>query len=91
MAAWRFSGEGVQECDLVLQATARYATEFLVEEASELRPIVRVEAQRSWPSTALAWALYGDPARAQELVERNRVGTPLFLPATIEALSPDLA
>ena len=38
---------------------------------------------------ALAWALYGDPSRAAELVERNRVGTSLFMPAAIDALSPD--
>lgn len=74
----------------ILATTARQATEFLVAEASELRPVVRVEALRSWPSTALAWSLYGDPARALELCERNRIGTPLFLPPVVEALSPDV-
>lgn len=73
----------------LLSEAARQATEFLVAEASELKPVVQVEAQRSFPSSALAWSLYGDPARATELVSRNRVGTPLFMPPVIEALSPD--
>lgn len=74
----------------ILSEAANQATEFLIAEASELRPVVRVEAMRSWPSTSLAWSLYGDPARAQELVDRNRCGTPLFMPSVIEALSPDV-
>ena len=40
------------------------------------------------PSTALAYALYGDPARGAELAARNAAGCPLFLGPTIEALSP---
>jgi hypothetical protein len=74
----------------ILAEASRQAIAFLVEEASELRPIVRVEAVRSWPSTALAWSLYGDPRRAEELVARNKTGTPLFMPPVIEALSPDV-
>ena len=55
------------------------------------QPVVRVEASRSFPSTALAWSLYGDPTRAEELVRRARCGTPLFMPATFEAVSPQSA
>jgi hypothetical protein len=73
----------------ILMRVARHATDKLVAEATDLRPVVRVEATRSWPSTALAWALYGDPARAPELVARNNCGTPLFMPSVIEALSPE--
>jgi prophage DNA circulation protein len=56
--------------------------------AADRAPVVRVEAGISMPSTVLAHRLYGDATRAGELVERNRVATPVFMPATIEALSP---
>lgn len=72
----------------VLSAAARECSAFLVRNAADLQPIVSVDAMRSYPSTAVAWALYGDPQRAGELIERNRVGTPLFMPASIEAISP---
>ncbi|WP_066922655.1 hypothetical protein [Methylobacterium sp. CCH5-D2] len=72
----------------VLSTVARECTRHLVEQAVTLQPIVRVDLQRSVPSTALAFALYGDPARAPELVSRNRCGTPLFMPTTLEAVAP---
>jgi hypothetical protein len=75
----------------ILAEAARQASAFIVAQASQLRPVVQVDAARSFPSTALAWSLYGDPSRAQELVDRNRVGTSLFMPASFEALSPDLS
>lgn len=71
-----------------LSAIARETTTHLVQKAVTLRPVVRVSSPRSSPSTALAWALYGDPTRAPELLARNRCGTPLFMPASIEAASP---
>ena len=46
------------------------------------------QAILSFPSTALAWRLYGDPARAEDLVARNRVATPLFMATNFEALAP---
>lgn len=71
-----------------LSTAARETSAHLVRQASSLQPVVRVNAGRSFPSTALAWSLYGDPARAEELVARNRVATPLFMPAAFEALAP---
>lgn len=88
-AADRIAAAAGAAVHAILSQAARHATDFLIAQASELRPVVRVDATRSWPSTALAWALYGDPARAGEMVLRNRCGTPLFMPSTIEALSPD--
>lgn len=72
----------------VLASVARDTSGHLVRLATTLQPVVRVDANRSFPSTALAWSLYGDPARAPDLVVRNRCGTPLFMPATIEAVAP---
>jgi prophage DNA circulation protein len=65
----------------------RQAIDFLSRGALDLKPVVLVEAMRSFPSTVLAWRLYGDPERAEELVERNAVTTPLFFPTSFEALA----
>jgi hypothetical protein len=73
----------------VIMRVARETSGHLVRMSADLQPVVRVDAQRSAPSTALAWHLYGDPQRAGELVDRNRCGTPLFMPASIEAVAPN--
>lgn len=72
----------------IVSEVARVCSEHLVTVSNDLRPLVQVQTPRSMPATALAWALYGDPARAEELVARNRVGASLFMPTTIEAVSP---
>lgn len=51
-------------------------------------PLVRVETGVSMPSTAAAYALYGDANRAGEIVDRNNASTPAILPAVFEALAP---
>lgn len=55
--------------------------------ALDLKPIVVVETARTIPSTLAAWAMYGDPARAEDLVRRNRIATPLLMPRAFEALA----
>lgn len=55
--------------------------------AATRAPVVRVETGVSLPSTLLAFDLYADPSRAGELVERNRLGTPLVMPTRFEALA----
>lgn len=87
-AADRIAGLLGQEVSAILATVARETSGHLVRLAVDLQPIVQVEAARSFPATALAWSLYGDPSRADELVRRNRCGTPLFMPARIEAVSP---
>lgn len=72
----------------VLSSAAREASAHLVRRATTLQPIVRVQATKSLPATALAWSLYGDPSRAEDLVARNRCGTSLFMPPLIEAVAP---
>ncbi|APH71451.1 DNA circularization N-terminal domain-containing protein [Aquibium oceanicum] len=56
--------------------------------AADKAPVVRVETNLSLPSTVLAYRLYGDATRAGELVERNGVRTPVFMPVVLEALAP---
>lgn len=77
-----------QPAAFALSTAANQTCAYLVDLSGSLKPVVLAEAGRSYPSTRLAWSLYADPARAIELVARNRIGTPLFCPATFEALAP---
>lgn len=69
------------------ETAATHAIDYLSRSASDLKPVVLVGTLRSFPATVIAWRLYGDPSRAQELVQRNAVATPLFMPSSIEALA----
>lgn len=77
-----------QPAAFVLTTAANQTCAHLVDLSGSLQPLIRAQAARSFPSTALAWSLYADPTRAPELVARNRVGTPFHMPATFEALAP---
>jgi hypothetical protein len=55
--------------------------------AATRAPLVRVETNLSLPSSLIAYDLYGDPSRGAELMERNRVRTPLVMPIVLEAVS----
>lgn len=70
-----------------LSAMTGQAAIELSRVAADRAPLVRVETGVSLPSTVIAWRLYGDARRAGELVERNRAGTPIFMPAAIEAIA----
>jgi len=63
------------------------ASSHLSETAANRMPLVTVETAHSYSSTHLAHRLYVDPQRARELVDRNRVLTPLFLPIRLEGLA----
>ena len=77
-----------QPAAFVLITAAGQTCAHLVDLSGSLQPLIRVDAARSFPSTALAWSLYADPSRAPELVARNRCSTPFFMPSTFEALAP---
>ena len=87
-AADRIAAALGQRTLIVLDTAAREASTFLVQEASSLRPVIRVDAARSFPAASLAWSLYADPSRAAELLARNGCGTPFHMPASFEAPSP---
>lgn len=61
---------------------------YLVRVGLDLKPIVRVTAGARLPSTLLAWQLYGDPARAVDIVDRNDVATPFAMPTLLDAEQP---
>lgn len=52
----------------------------------DMAPVQTVTAQVSLPSVVAAWALYQNPTRDRELVARNGVKHPSFMPETFEAL-----
>lgn len=64
--------------------------EYLSRQIATLAPIVTVSAQRPLPALWWAWRLYGDPTRADDLVSRNSVPHPGFMPLQFEALSPQV-
>lgn len=61
---------------------------YLSRKVVDLAPVIRLEANLPMPSVFWAWRLYQDPSRASELVARNRVVHPSFMPAQFEALAP---
>lgn len=63
------------------------ASEELSRIATNQIPLIRVETGIEMPSTLLAYRLYEDPDRAVELIERNKVATPAYMPVSFEALS----
>lgn len=63
------------------------AVEYLSRVVNDLAPVITIEAARSLPSLWWAWRLYADPARAGELVGRNGVAHPSYMPATFQALA----
>lgn len=70
-----------------LDAMFGMAAKYLSDRIPNLAPVVIVETGVSLPSNVLAYRLYGDPNRAQELVDRNAVATPAIMPTKIEALA----
>jgi prophage DNA circulation protein len=83
----RIAESGGDEIWRTASEVVRQAIDHLGRGALDLKPVVLVEATRSFPSTVLAWRLYGDPERAGELVARNAVNTSLFFPTSFEALA----
>lgn len=67
----------------VRDATVNYLSRSILD----LAPVVHIEASLSVPSLYWAWRLYKDPARASEIVDRNRLPHPSFVPLNFEALS----
>jgi len=63
--------------------------QFLTQLIANLAPVVTVSAPQSMPAFWWAWRLYGDPTRAFDLVLRNDVVHPSFMPTEFMALAPN--
>lgn len=73
---------------LAIDALRFGVVDWLTQTINTLAPVITVESAAIRPSLDLAWILYGDPTRADELVTRNNVRHPSFMPRTIQALAP---
>lgn len=86
-AAYRLASELSAELLDWLVRLAGETVQSLSAIAADRAPLVRVETGISLPSSVLAWQMYGDPSRGEEIVDRNRAGTPLVMPVVVEALA----
>lgn len=70
-----------------LQATRDATVNYLSKSILDLAPVRTIDANQSMPSLYWAWRFYKDPNRSTEIVERNRLSHPSFVPPKFEALS----
>jgi prophage DNA circulation protein len=84
-----YNCDGAANADLyvAIETLRGRVIDWLAQTITTLAPVVAVETAASMPSLALAWRLYADPSRADELVARNGVRDPAFMPRQIEALA----
>jgi prophage DNA circulation protein len=81
-----YSGAGLDAAE-AFDAIYGKAARHVSDQIASLAPVVLVELGVSLPANVLAYRLYGDPGRSQELIDRNRIATPCFMPRRFEALS----
>lgn len=70
-----------------LAAMRDRTVDLLSREIIDLAPIITVSANLRMPSLFWAWRIYQDPSRSSELVARNLVAHPSFMPTQFEALA----
>lgn len=69
------------------QALYQTATDDLTTRAKQAPSTIVFYLGNALPALTLAQRIYQDPTRASELVARNDAPHPLFMPATVEALT----
>lgn len=72
---------------VAIQTLRGRVVEYLTRLIADLAPVVTVSAARRMPSLWWAYRLYADPQRAGELVGRNGVRHPGFMPEEFQALA----
>ena len=77
---------GYQVMSEFLEHTGNVSQDLSLIVASQV-PLVQVEVGIPLPSTLLGWKLYQKPERAGELLERNGIATPAYMPTSFQALS----
>lgn len=93
-AAEAFSAElerisGLKDYDIfvAIQTLSGQVADYLSRLVTDLAPVVAVEAPRRMPALWWSQRLYGTADRAGELVTRNSVKHPAFMPLEFEALA----
>lgn len=80
-------GAADAELYLAIQGVRDGVVDYLTQLIADLSPVVTVITVAPRPALVLAWRLYADPARALELVRRNAVRHPSFMPLEVSALA----
>jgi prophage DNA circulation protein len=73
---------------LAAQDLGGKVADLLSRTITTLAPVVTVSAPLTMPALWWAWRLYADPTRVEEMVARNGVRHPAFMPTRFEALAP---
>jgi prophage DNA circulation protein len=76
---------------VALQDLQGAVVQYLTQLMANLAPVVTISSPQSMPALWWAWRLYQDPIRAVDLVLRNNVVHPSFMPLSFEALAPGYA
>jgi prophage DNA circulation protein len=66
-----------------LVATRAATARDIGTRGADLARLRKIQLPETMPSLVLAWSLYGDASRADELAERNRLADPLFVPSGV--------
>lgn len=71
-----------------LQDLQKTLIEAMTERSADLKTVSSYENKSVLPACVIAYELYGDYAKADEIVSRNKIKNPLFVPAnkTLEVL-----
>jgi prophage DNA circulation protein len=78
---------GSAQSYLAFKALAAQVAVDLTTKAGTLATVVEVTLPKSFPVLAVAFRLYGDATRADDLMARAMVVEPSFMPTAFEALS----
>lgn len=79
---------GAIDAHAAVAKTIDLAVAGLDELALTIAPLAQVHVSRSLPAPVLAWQLYGDVERCEDLVARAATLTPLFMPTDLTVPAP---
>jgi prophage DNA circulation protein len=79
---------GAIDAHAAVAQTVDLAIAGLDDLALTVAPLAQVRTGRSLPAPVLAWTLYGDVERCEDLVARAATLTPLFMPTDLTVPAP---
>jgi prophage DNA circulation protein len=72
---------------LAFNALATQVANDLTTKAGTLASVITINLPKSFPALSVAYRLYGDATRSDDLIARANPPNPSFMPATFEALA----
>lgn len=76
------------DVERALRHTLDTAMDYLTKSAADLPGTLKIALNRPMPAVVLAYRIYNDATKADELIRRNSMEHPLYSPLEIEALRP---